>query len=75
MLPSRRCTVFSNYAKSNCPADNAKLPTLCKADGSDPASAEASEGPYWSLMFEVSESNYKPINQDQVTLGGTAGTW
>lgn len=26
-------------------------------------------------MFEVSESQYKPVGQDQVTLGGTAGTW
>ena len=36
-------------------ADDAKLPTLCKADGSDPepGSEEAKEGPYWSLMFEV----------------------
>ncbi|PNW82079.1 hypothetical protein CHLRE_06g272900v5 [Chlamydomonas reinhardtii] len=73
--PFYRCTVFSNYAKLNCPADDAKLPTLCKGDGSDPESAEAKAGPYWSLMFEVSESNYKPINQEQVKLGGTAGTW
>mgnify|MGYP001807761681 CR=1 FL=1 len=69
------CTVFSNYAKLNCPADDAKLPTLCKGDGSDPESGEAKAGPYWSLMFEVSESNYKPINQEQVKLGGAAGTW
>lgn len=26
-------------------------------------------------MFEVSESQYKPVGQEQVTLGGTAGTW
>lgn len=37
-------------------ADDAKLPTLCKADGSDPepGTEAAQEGPYWSLMFEVS---------------------
>ncbi|KXZ52902.1 hypothetical protein GPECTOR_8g281 [Gonium pectorale] len=73
--PFYRCTVFSNYAKLNCPADDAKLPTLCLGDGSGPASSEPKEGPYWSLMFEVSESNYKPLNQEPVTLGGTAGTW
>lgn len=35
--------------------DDAKLPTLCQADGSDPApgTESAREGPYWSLMFEV----------------------
>lgn len=46
-------TVFSNYAKLNCPDASAKLPTLCKGDGSAPDNAEAREGPYWSLMFEV----------------------
>lgn len=33
----------------------------------------ALQGPYWSLMFEVSESYLKPVNQQQVTLAGTAG--
>jgi hypothetical protein len=37
-------------------------------------SAPAS-GPYWSLMFEISESQYKPVKQDATKLGGTAGTW
>ena len=27
--PFYRTTVFSHYAKKNCPADNVKLPTLC----------------------------------------------
>lgn len=27
--PFYRTTVFSNYAKKNCPADDVKLPTLC----------------------------------------------
>lgn len=73
--PFYRTTVFSNYAKANCPADNTKLPTLCKGDGSEPSCSEDKEGPFWSLMFEVSESNYKPVNMDMVTLGGKAGTW
>ncbi|GBF94912.1 hypothetical protein Rsub_08155 [Raphidocelis subcapitata] len=30
-------------------------------------------GPYWSLMFEVSESDLKPVAQDPVPLAG--GTW
>jgi uncharacterized protein affecting Mg2+/Co2+ transport len=30
-------------------------------------------GPYWSLMFEVSESQFKPVNQEPVQLGGK--TW
>lgn len=73
--PYYRCTVFSNYSKTNCPDDATALPTLCSGDGSDPASSDAKPGPYWSLMFEVSESNYKPVNQEAITLGGKAGTW
>lgn len=69
--------MFSHYAKKNCPEDGAVLPTLCLADGSDPspAAAAARPGPYWSLMFEISESEYKPVAQGDVKLGGTAGTW
>jgi hypothetical protein len=61
-----RCTVFSHYAEKNCPAADAKLPTLRKGDPSLPVSAEEAApraGPYWSLMFEVSENKeFKPVN-------------
>jgi hypothetical protein len=76
--PYYRATVFSNYAAGNCPAADAQLPTLCLADGSDTAadgSSSSSAGPYWSLMFEVSESSFKPVAQQPVKLGGTAGIW
>ena len=56
-----RCTVFSNYAAGNCPADDALLSTIRLADGSkdDTLPASPTPGPYWSLMFEVSESAVK----------------
>lgn len=55
--PFYRCTVFSHYAKKNVPGDNVLLPTLRLGDGSVPLGAqEPREGPYWSLMLEVSES-------------------
>lgn len=73
--PFYRCTVFSHYAKKNCPDDSTVLPTLCSADGTDPSTSTNQSGPYWSLMFEISESSYKPVAQDDVKLGGTAGTW
>jgi hypothetical protein len=38
--------------------------------GGEPGEAA---GPYWSLMFEISESALKPVNQAAVRLGG--GTW
>lgn len=80
--PFYRATVFSNYAATNCPPAKQPLPTLCMADGSTPAAAAAPglaaaavAGPYWSLMFEVTESSCKPVDQAPVTLGGSAGTW
>lgn len=33
------------------------------ADGTKPKSTEAREGPYWSIMLEVSESSMKPVDQ------------
>lgn len=73
--PFYRTTVFSHYAEANCPAPGTALPTLCLADGSAPADGAAAPGPYWSLMFEISESQYKPVKQGDVTLGGTGGEW
>jgi protoporphyrinogen oxidase len=60
--PFYRCTIFSHYAKANAPADAALLPTLRLASGDAPASAEPQPGPYWSLMFEISESIKKPVD-------------
>lgn len=75
--PFYRTTVFSNYAAANCPSSGTVLPTLCMGDGSAPTAgaAEPAAGPYWSLMFEVTESRQKPVNQTPVVLGGTTGTW
>eukprot|EP01025_Chloroclados_australasicus_P045141 TRINITY_DN4925_c0_g1_i3.p1 TRINITY_DN4925_c0_g1~~TRINITY_DN4925_c0_g1_i3.p1 ORF type:complete len:419 (-),score=29.60 TRINITY_DN4925_c0_g1_i3:68-1324(-) len=71
--PFYRTTVFSNYAKKNCPDDNVILPTVCQGDGGQPSNSDGRPGPYWSLMFEISESKYKPVNQEQIQLGGRAG--
>jgi len=69
--PFYRTTVFSHYAKRNCPDDGAELPTLCMGDGSAPGDPKPKKGPYWSLMFEVSESAaHKPVSQDPVEIGG-----
>lgn len=80
--PFYRTTVFSHYAKANCPADDVPLPTLCRADGAvspertGVENGVATKGPYWSLMFEVSESRtFKPVDQTPTRLPGNAGTW
>jgi hypothetical protein len=70
----RSATVFSLYAKDNCPGEGAKLRTICMGDGSAPAGGGGDEGgPYWSLMFEVSESFMKKVKQEPTSLAG--GTW
>jgi protoporphyrinogen oxidase len=71
--PFYRTTVFSHYAKKNCPADDVKLPTILRGDCQEVTDAQAETGPYWSLMFEISESSYKPVNQGKIKLAG--GEW
>lgn len=44
-----------------------------QGDASDPSDKSAQEGPYWSLMFEISESDEKAVNMDETALGG--GKW
>ncbi len=79
--PFYRCTIFSHYAEGNSPTSDVKLPTLRHGDNSIPlteAESIPNEGPYWSLMFEVSESaEHKPVNLDTVieeTIQGAINT-
>jgi protoporphyrinogen oxidase len=61
--PFYRATIFSNYSPYNQPQADTKLPTLYNADGSKASSTEAKEGPYWSIMLEVSQSSMKPVDE------------
>ena len=61
--PFYRATIFSNYSPNNQPPASKKLPTMQLADGSKPKSTDPAEGPYWSIMLEVSESVMKPVNR------------
>lgn len=47
--------------------------SLLQGDGTETPGANPEEGPYWSLMFEVSESELKPVNNDSERFAG--GTW
>ena len=68
--PFYRVTVFSNYAKKNCPADDRELPTICLGDGTPAKDPSAKAGPYWSLMLEIAESEtWKPVDQTPVRIG------
>jgi protoporphyrinogen oxidase len=66
--PFYRCTVFSNYAEGNFPKGHQKLKTIRLAEKPDSvADRIEKEGPYWSLMFEVSESaDHKPVNKETI---------
>lgn len=69
-----RTTLFSNYAEANCPSADKKLPTLCIGAGRPAADSEARAGPWWSLMFEISESQYKPVEWQRTVQVGSR-TW
>ncbi|RKO94792.1 putative UDP-galactopyranose mutase [Blyttiomyces helicus] len=78
--PFYRATVFSNYALANVPPSDAKLPTLRRAnekEGYGRLDSTEKEGPYWSLLLEVAESSYKPVNADTLveeTIKGAVAT-
>jgi protoporphyrinogen oxidase len=62
--PFYRATIFSNYSPNNQPHKEVKLATQQLANGSKPKSTEPQEGPYWSIMVEVSESSMKAVNHE-----------
>ncbi|EOD45974.1 Udp-galactopyranose mutase protein [Neofusicoccum parvum] len=64
--PFYRATIFSNYSPYNQPDASKKLPTLYLANGDKAASSEAQEGPYWSIMLEVSQSGMKPVDEENL---------
>ena len=64
--PFYRATIFSNYSPYNQPPKSAKLPTIQLANGSRRSSMQPKEGPYWSIMLEVSESSMKPVDGENL---------
>ncbi|KAK3943474.1 UDP-galactopyranose mutase [Diplogelasinospora grovesii] len=64
--PFYRATIFSNYSPYNQPQADVKLPTMYLANGSKPRSTQAKEGPYWSIMLEVSQSTMKPVDEENL---------
>ncbi|CAI7665667.1 unnamed protein product [Penicillium discolor] len=61
------------YSPNNQPKKDTKLPTKQLANGDKPTSSEPKEGPYWSIMLEVSESQYKPVNHDTLLADSIQG--
>ena len=45
---------------------------LVQGDGTETKDSQAEGGPYWSLMFEVSESELKAVNNEEESFAGGA---
>ncbi|ETS83953.1 hypothetical protein PFICI_05829 [Pestalotiopsis fici W106-1] len=71
--PFYRATIFSNYSPYNQPQAGKLLTTKQLANGKKPASSQPLPGPYWSIMLEVSESSYKPVNHDTLLADSIQG--
>jgi len=74
--PFYRATVFSNYSPNNCPQEGVKIRTIQTADPSLSSSVDTQserEGPYWSLMLEVSESLQKPEDEAKLVAQSIQG--
>lgn len=64
--PFYRATIFSNYSPNNQPQSSKKLATTQLANGEKPSEKSPQEGPYWSIMLEVSESSMKPVDNENM---------
>ena len=71
--PFYRCTIFSLYAPHNCPTTDVCLPTLRRGTRAIIDAANPEPGPYWSLMFEISETELKPVNSSNIVDDAIAG--
>ncbi|MBW0481450.1 hypothetical protein O181_021165 [Austropuccinia psidii MF-1] len=74
--PFYRVTVFSNYSPNNCPKEQVKLKTLQAADPSLNNKLDlktSKEGPYWSLMLEISQSALKPVDEPNLIRDSLQG--
>ncbi|KFY21624.1 hypothetical protein V493_07252 [Pseudogymnoascus sp. VKM F-4281 (FW-2241)] len=71
--PFYRATIFSNYSPGNQPVASVKLRTKYLANGDAPASTEPQNGPYWSIMLEISESSMKPVDQENLLRDSIQG--
>lgn len=76
--PFYRCTVFSHYGVGNAPPADVLLPTIRKGDPTLDCDRSLKSGPYWSLMFEISENKiYKPVDLETIleeTIQGAINT-
>ena len=70
--PFYRCTVFTNYSENHAPTKEVMLKTMVRGNLTTPdEKEEAKNGPYFSLMLEISESKrWKDVNAEMKEIGG-----
>jgi hypothetical protein len=75
--PFYRATIFSNYSDFNTPAQTVKLSTIQRAASTNEFEQGDREGPYWSIMFEVCQSEQRHVNLETLladTIKGAVAT-
>jgi hypothetical protein len=75
--PFYRATIFSNYSDFNTPQQSTKLPTQRRAASDTAFDSSPQEGPYWSIMFEVCQSEQREVNLETLleeTIKGAVAT-
>lgn len=75
--PFYRATIFSNYSEFNVPASSTKLGTSRRAESSEPFDKAERGGPYWSIMFEVCQSDQRHVDLENLleeTIKGAVAT-
>ncbi|CAG0898170.1 unnamed protein product [Darwinula stevensoni] len=71
--PFCHATVFSDLSPHNQPGADVKLRTIRRADGEETDAETEKGGPYWSLLFEVSESSHRPVDVETVVADSIRG--
>lgn len=59
--------------QTDCSWSTNKLEWAAQGDATETPESQPEAGPYWSLMFEVSESKQKAVNNDVADFAG--GKW
>lgn len=75
--PFYRATIFSNYSDFNVPSTSTKLRTTRRAESTETYDDSPRGGPYWSIMFEVCQSEQRHVDLENLleeTIKGAVST-
>lgn len=75
--PFYRATIFSNYSEFNVPSSSTELRTTRRAESGESFDDSERGGPYWSIMFEVCQSEQRHVDLENLleeTIKGAVAT-